>query len=101
MLNTEKSEETTVLELWAIYEKLKPALDKRMADYARKTKAYHDEKTPLIEDHFTLGEPVLLQPRRKGKITPLAEGPYTFVRYEGRSSAIIFDGVKEVKAHVS
>ena len=97
----EKSKETAVLELWAIYEKLKPALHKRMANYTLKMKAYHDEKTPLIEDHFILGEQVLFQPRRKGKITPLAEGPYAFVCYEGRSLAIIFDGIKEVKAHVS
>ena len=101
MLNMEKSEDTTVMELWAIYEKLKPALHKRMIDYANKTKAYHDEKTPLVEDDFTLGEPVLLQPRRKGRIMPLAEGPYTFICYEGKSSAIIFDGMKEVKAHMS
>ena len=90
-----------MLELWLIYEKLTPVLHKRMADYARKMKAYHDEKTPLIEDHFTLGEPVIRPPRWKGKITPLAEGPYTIVRYEGRSSAIIFDDVKEVKAYVN
>ena len=28
-----------------------------------KKKAYYDKKTPLIEDHFALGEPVLLKPR--------------------------------------